>query len=216
MPTSLPLVFDPPRRAMPPRHFADLDEAGRARRRRGARPAHISRQTAGQPVLRPVHRRPARDDRPARRGARAGRRGVVPATARRRPGDRVRRGGDPEDAVARGRRHDLRVGADALSAAQHRVHLVTGGMRDGVPVLRDGPGRAETQPVHGRDSGTGPCRGGGTARPRRGWDCARRPSCRTSSSWAWASRWPTTTACWRRFVASPHRRRTALASPRGR
>ncbi|OBB74148.1 23S rRNA (adenine(2503)-C(2))-methyltransferase RlmN [Mycobacterium sp. 852014-52144_SCH5372336] len=30
MPTSLPLVFDPPRRAMPPRHFADLDDAGRA------------------------------------------------------------------------------------------------------------------------------------------------------------------------------------------
>src|SRR5689334_23735375 len=30
MSTSLPLVFDPPRRAMPPRHFADLDEAGRA------------------------------------------------------------------------------------------------------------------------------------------------------------------------------------------
>lgn len=26
---ALPLVFDPPRRAMPPRHFADLDEAGR-------------------------------------------------------------------------------------------------------------------------------------------------------------------------------------------
>jgi len=30
MPKSLPLVFDPPRRAMPPRHLADLDEAGRA------------------------------------------------------------------------------------------------------------------------------------------------------------------------------------------
>ena len=30
MPTSLPLVFDPPRRALPPRHLADLDEAGRA------------------------------------------------------------------------------------------------------------------------------------------------------------------------------------------
>ncbi|OAN39677.1 23S rRNA (adenine(2503)-C(2))-methyltransferase RlmN [Mycolicibacterium iranicum] len=29
MPSSLPLVFDAPRRAMPPRHFADLDEAGR-------------------------------------------------------------------------------------------------------------------------------------------------------------------------------------------
>src|ERR1700759_2876924 len=30
MPKSLPLVFDAPRRAMPPRHLADLDEAGRA------------------------------------------------------------------------------------------------------------------------------------------------------------------------------------------
>ncbi len=30
MPSSLPLVFDSPRRAMPPRHLADLDEAGRA------------------------------------------------------------------------------------------------------------------------------------------------------------------------------------------
>jgi 23S rRNA (adenine2503-C2)-methyltransferase len=30
MPTSLPLIFDAPRRAMPPRHLADLDEAGRA------------------------------------------------------------------------------------------------------------------------------------------------------------------------------------------
>ena len=30
MPNPLPLVFDPPRRAMPPRHFADLDDAGRA------------------------------------------------------------------------------------------------------------------------------------------------------------------------------------------
>jgi 23S rRNA (adenine2503-C2)-methyltransferase len=30
MSPSLPLVFDPPRRAMPPRHLADLDEDGRA------------------------------------------------------------------------------------------------------------------------------------------------------------------------------------------
>ncbi|BBY79156.1 23S rRNA (adenine(2503)-C(2))-methyltransferase RlmN [Mycolicibacterium pulveris] len=30
MSASLPLVFDPPRRAMPPRHFADLDESDRA------------------------------------------------------------------------------------------------------------------------------------------------------------------------------------------
>jgi 23S rRNA (adenine2503-C2)-methyltransferase len=30
MPNPLPLVFDPPRRAMPPRHFADLDDEARA------------------------------------------------------------------------------------------------------------------------------------------------------------------------------------------
>src|SRR6202023_1435743 len=30
MPNSLPLVFDSPRRAMPPRHLADLDEDARA------------------------------------------------------------------------------------------------------------------------------------------------------------------------------------------
>src|SRR3954463_2827444 len=30
MATSLPLVFDAPRRSMPPRHLADLDESGRA------------------------------------------------------------------------------------------------------------------------------------------------------------------------------------------
>ena len=30
MPTSVPLVFDSPRRAMPPRHLADLDEDARA------------------------------------------------------------------------------------------------------------------------------------------------------------------------------------------
>src|SRR6195256_659917 len=30
MATSLPLVFDPPRRAMPPRHFADLEEDSRS------------------------------------------------------------------------------------------------------------------------------------------------------------------------------------------
>ncbi|PRC54218.1 23S rRNA (adenine(2503)-C(2))-methyltransferase RlmN, partial [Mycobacterium sp. ITM-2017-0098] len=30
MPDPLPLVFDAPRRGMPPRPFADLDDAGRA------------------------------------------------------------------------------------------------------------------------------------------------------------------------------------------
>ncbi len=67
----------------------------------------------------------------------------------------MRCGGDPQDAVAGGRRDDVRVGADALSAAQHRVYLVTGGLRDGVPVLRDGAGWADAQSVDRRDSRTG-------------------------------------------------------------
>ena len=46
-------------------------------------------------------------------------------------------GRDPQDAVAGGRRHDVRVGADALPAAQHGVHLVAGRLRHGLPVLRD-------------------------------------------------------------------------------
>ena len=74
--------------------------------------------------------------------------------------DRVRRRGDAKDAVAGGRRHDVRVGADALPAAQHGVHLVAGGLRHGVPVLRDGPGRADPQPVDGGD----PRAGAGRAR----------------------------------------------------
>ena len=49
MPTSLPLVFDPPRRAMPPRHLADLDEAGRvAAFTEVGLPAFLSKQLANQ------------------------------------------------------------------------------------------------------------------------------------------------------------------------
>ena len=54
------LVFEAPKRGMPPRHFADLDEAGRARRRRRPRAARLPRQAAGEPVLRQADRRPAR------------------------------------------------------------------------------------------------------------------------------------------------------------
>src|SRR6476620_3829953 len=49
MPTSLPLVFDAPRRAMPPRHFADLDAAGRAEAVAGlGLPAFRGKQLANQ------------------------------------------------------------------------------------------------------------------------------------------------------------------------
>ena len=39
--------------------------------------------------------------------------------------------------------HHLRVGADALPAAQYGVHLVAGGLRHGLPVLRHRPGRID-------------------------------------------------------------------------
>ena len=155
MPTSLPLVFDAPRRAMPPRHFADLDEAGRAAAVADlGLPAFRGKQLANQYYGRLIAD-PASDDRSARRGARTGRRRVVPAPARRGARDRVRRRRDAKDAVAGDRRHDFRVGADALPAAQHGLHLLAGGLRHGVPVLRDGPGRADPQPVDGGDPRAG-------------------------------------------------------------
>ena len=73
-------------------------------------------------------------------------------------------GRDPKDVVAGGRRHHIRVGTDALPAAQHGMHLVTGRMRHGVPVLRDGAGRADPQPVDRRDRRAGARCGGALAR----------------------------------------------------
>ena len=49
MPSSAQLVFTPPRRAMPPRHFADLDEAGRiAAVTEAGLPAYRAKQIAHQ------------------------------------------------------------------------------------------------------------------------------------------------------------------------
>ena len=158
------LVFEAPRRGLPPRHLADLDEARARRRRRGAGPAAVSRQATRPPVLRPADRRPAADDRPAGRGPRSGGRGPVPEPADGHPRNRLRRRPNPQDAVAGGRRHHLRVGADALPAAQHGVHFVAGGLRHGVPVLRDRPGRSDPKPVDRRDRRTGTRRGRGAAR----------------------------------------------------
>ena len=65
-----------------------------------------------------------------------------------------------------------------------------GRLRDGLRLLRHRPGRLRAPPHGGRDR-----RAGGAGRPRRG----RRPApggSRTSCSWAWASRSPTTTASW--------------------
>ena len=65
-----------------------------------------------------------------------------------------------------------------------------GRLRDGLPVLRDRPGRAAAQHVHRRDRRPGRRRAPGR------WPAARCPAVRagspTSCSWAWGSRWPTT------------------------
>ena len=66
------------------------------------------------------------------------------------------------------------------------------GLRDGLHVLRDRPGRLRAPPRRRRDR-----RAGGAGRDRR------RPSASaTSCSWAWASRSPTTTRPGRRWSAS--------------
>ena len=93
------------------------------------------------------------------------------------------------DGVAR------RDGAHALPRAGDGVRLHPGRLRHGLRVLRHRPGRLRPAPDRRRDRRAG--RAGGAARPG-----ARAGGCPTSCSWAWASRWPTTTACGRRSSGS--------------
>ena len=156
----------------------------------GGRAAGVPRPAALHALLPAAGRRPRADDRPAGRPAR--RAGVdVPARAddaAAHPRGRPRH--HPQDAVEALRRRAGRVGADALPRPGHDVRLQPGRLRDGLPVLRHRPGRAAAQHVHRRDrrAGASPAPGRSTA--------ARCPAGRagspTSSSWAWASRWPTT------------------------
>ena len=102
----------------------------------------------------------------------------------------MRRRHDAQDALAGVRRRVRRVGADALPGPGHDVRVIAGGLRHGLPVLRHRPGRADQEPVGGRD------RDAGVRRSQGDGDAARCPAARagsrTSSSWAWASRWRTT------------------------
>ena len=90
-----------------------------------------------------------------------------------------------------GRSHD---GAQVETVLMHYPDRATvcvshpGRLRDGVRVLRHRPGRLRPPPHDRRDRRAG---GAGAAARR----AATRPrGCRTSCSWAWASRSPTTTA----------------------
>ena len=198
--TSLPLVFDAPRTALPPRHLADLSpgrapgRGGRARREavpgRPAVPALLP--AAGRTGPSSMTDLPAAGPGPARPGAAA-------AAADRGPARRDRPRDHPQDAVEAARRHPGRERADALPGPAHRLHLQPGRLRHGLPVLRHRPGRpaAATCP---------PPRSSSRRSRRPGWrrpaSCpAARCGCRTWCSWAWASRWPTTS----RVVGALHR-----------
>ena len=117
----------------------------------------------------------ARLDRRASRVARTGR-GV---------GQRRRRHG--EVAVGARRRRPGRDRADALPGPGDRVRVQPGRLRDGLRLLRHRAGRLRPPPHRRRDRRAG-----------RAGRAARRATpvggCRTSCSWGWASRSPTTTA----------------------
>ena len=217
MPTSLPLVFDPPRRAMPPRHLADLDEAGRADAvAELGLPAFRGKQLANQYYGRLIADPREMTDLPA-----AVREQVAEALF-----PRLLDAVQEIECDAGETRKMLWRAVDGttfesvlMRYPQRNTVCISSQAGCGMacPFCATGQGglkrnlstaeileqvRAAAVELRDRD-------GDGIAP-------ARVAGCRTSSSWAWASRWPTTTACSRRSVASPHRRRTASASRRVR
>ena len=210
--TSLPLVFDAPKRALPPRHLADLDPADRrAAVGELGLPGFRADQLARHYFGRLTADVDAMTDLPA--AAREGLAGAAPAAGHPRDGADLRRRHHPQDAVARARRHARRVGADGLSGPGH-------GRASPARPAAGWPARS-ARPARAGCSATCP--------PPRSWTrCARPPprpatgrsgsrrGCPTSCSWAWASRWPTTSAWSRRCGGSPTPRPDGLGiSARG-
>ena len=187
--TALPLVFDAPKRALPPRHLADLDPAERrAAVAELGLPAFRADQLARHYFGRLTADLAEMTDLPA-----AAREVARRAAARRwspRCGAGLRRRRHPQDAVAR--RTTARCAesrADALPGPGHRVRLQPG-RAAGWPARSAPPARvvcSATCPPPRSSSRCGwPPPPPGTAR----W--ATRAGCPTSCSWAWASRWRTT------------------------
>ena len=145
----------------------------------------------GVPSPRPLLRR---DDERARRAS--ARRSPPNCPSRRWTPSREQTSDDgahPQAADPPRRRQAHRDGADALRPAGRRRGRATvcvssqAGCAMGCVLLRDRPGRLRAQPHDGRDP-----RAGDRIRARAGAiDGGAAPS-RTSSSWAWASRWRTT------------------------
>ena len=124
--TTLPLVFDAPRRGMPPDATSPTSTRRPPRGGRRARPAGVPRRPARPPLLRPLRERPGRDDRPARR--RCASRSAAPCCRRCSPRSarsETDDGHDPQDAVAPARRRAGRERADALPGPRRLRERIT-------------------------------------------------------------------------------------------
>ena len=85
--------------------------------------------------------------------------------------------------------------ADALPRPGNGVRVEPGGVRDGVRLLRHRPGRLHASPHGGRDRRAGGARQASAPGSSSG-------ACRTSCSWAWVSRSPTSPPCGSRSSGS--------------
>ncbi len=214
------LTFTAPRRGKPPRHLADLSPEERKEAVAAlGHPGFRAKQLSTHYFERLVDDPEEMTDLP-----KAVRADLVtdllptlldadrPAGRRRRADDEVR--------VAPARRRDRRVGAHALPQAGHDLHLEPGRLRDELPLLRHGPGRAHPQHVRGRDRRAGrlgrPC-----AAPRRAGRRRRRRRPRVAAAGQQrrlhgdgGGRWPTTRPRSARSAGSPTPPPTASASRR--
>ena len=200
-----------PQAAAPPRRPRPPPTGGRpwsswASRRSGPAScrAHYFGRLTGDPA--------AMTDLPAAARRAAGRRAAA-AAAVGGPARRLRRRRHPQDAVAG---HDGALVESVLMRYPDRVTVCMSsqaGCGMACPFCATGQAgltrnlsTAEIVEQVGRGRPGGPGRRG-----------RRRPAgCPTSSSWAWASRWPTTPGCSPRSAGSPPRRRTGWGCPSAR
>ena len=175
-------------------------------------PARVPGQAALDPLLLAAGRRPGRDDRPPGRPARRAGRGAAAAADDAAAHARGRQGHHPQDAVEALRRRARRVRADALPRTASRC-------ASPARPAAAWPARSAPPARAGCSATCRPPRSSSRSSPAPGrWPAARCPAARaaspTWSSWAWASRWPTTRPSSAPYAASPTRRPAGSACRR--